>query len=169
MDIIVSSTGTLSYECKSVRCTLGHGGVRADKLEGDGATPIGCFALRRVLYRADRIAKPATSLPISAINRSDGWCDATDDAKYNQAVTLPYPASAEMLWREDNLYDLIVVLGHNDDPPVSGAGSAIFWHVANADYTPTEGCIATPLANLRDALRRCQQGDRLCVQADPIN
>ena len=167
MDIIVSPSGTLSYKCKSVRCALGHGGARADKREGDGATPVGCFALRRVLYRADRIAKPKTDLPISAINRLDGWCDAPDDTYYNQAITLPYPASAEPLWRNDGLYDLIVVLGHNDDPPLPGAGSAIFWHVARPDFGSTEGCIAIPLADLHDAVQSCGPSDHLCVRAEP--
>ena len=165
MDIFVSPTGALSYQRKTVRCALGRSGTRADKREGDGATPVGCFTLRRVLYRADRVVKPETGLPISAIDQSNGWCDAPDDARYNKPVTLPYPASAESLWREDVLYDLIVVLGHNDEPTIPGMGSAIFWHVARPDFDPTEGCVAIPCCELIEVLKRCRPGDRLCISA----
>jgi L,D-peptidoglycan transpeptidase YkuD (ErfK/YbiS/YcfS/YnhG family) len=72
----------------------------------------------------------------------DGWCDAPEDPLYNRPAPLPYPASAERLWREDSLYDLILVLGHNDDPPVPYLGSAIFLHLAHEDFRPTEGCVA---------------------------
>lgn len=165
MEIIVSPRGTLSYDGTTVRCAIGRGGVRHDKSEGDGATPVGYYPLRRVLYRADRISAPDTDLPTSAIKRSDGWCDAPEDIRYNQPVRLPYPASAETLWRDDGLYDLVVVLGHNDDPPVPGAGSAIFWHVARPDFGPTEGCVAVSLPDLLDALKHCRAGDLLCVTA----
>ena len=103
------------------RCALGAGGVHADKHEGDGATPTGRFALRRLLFRPDRLPRPVC---------------------YNRAVALPYPASCEQLWRDDAVYDLILVVGHNDAPPVAGAGSAIFIHCARPDYAPTAGCIA---------------------------
>lgn len=166
MDIVVTPNGTLSYPDKTVRCALGRGGVSGAKTEGDGATPVGCYPLRRVLYRPDRVKPPETGLPMSALTPSDGWCDAPDDNCYNRPVTLPYPASAEALWREDGLYDLIVVLGHNDDPPVPGAGSAIFLHVARADYGPTEGCVAVARADLGEMLKRCRTGDRLCVRSD---
>jgi L,D-peptidoglycan transpeptidase YkuD (ErfK/YbiS/YcfS/YnhG family) len=165
MEIVVSPRGTLSYDGSTVRCALGRGGVRPDKAEGDGATPVGCYALRRVLYRPDRVSRPETRLPVAAIGQRDGWCDAPEDTRYNRPVILPYPASAETLWREDGLYDLLVVLGHNDDPPVPGRGSAIFWHVARPGFGPTEGCVAITLCALRDALKVCDTGDVLCVTA----
>jgi len=57
-------------------------------------------------------------------------------------VTLPYPVSAERMWREDGLYDALVVIGYNTDPVIAGAGSAIFLHIATPDFAPTAGCIA---------------------------
>lgn len=134
-------------------CTLGHGGVRADKREGDGATPSGTFAVRRVFYRADRIAAPATKLATTAIARDDGWCDASGDAQYNKPVKLPYPASAENLWRDDHMYDVVVVLGYNDDPIVAGKGSAIFLHILHDDGTPTAGCVALARDDLLAVLK----------------
>ena len=166
MDILVSASGSLTFDGRTVRCALGRGGVRTRKVEGDGATPVGCYPLRRVLFRPDRTSKPDTALPIRPIESKDGWCDDPDDANYNRPISLPYPASAETLWRDDGLYDVIVVLGHNDDPPAPGAGSAIFLHVARPDFGPTEGCVAVALPGLLDLLAVCREGDRLCVRAD---
>ena len=135
MDLIVSQdNGQWRARAggRSWRCAIGVGGLRpeAEKREGDGATPIGCFALRRLVYRADRIARPETRLPVTTLLPEDGWCDAPGDPAYNRPVRLPYPARHERLWRDDEIYDVIVMLSHNDDPPVAGLGSAIFLHVA---------------------------------------
>lgn len=134
-------------------CAIGRGGCRARKREGDGATPEGVWQVRQVLYRADRQMRPRTGLPLKAIRPDDGWCDAADDPRYNRQVRHPYPASAERLWREDELYDLVVVLSHNERPRLRGGGSAIFMHVARPGLTPTEGCIALPRARLALLLR----------------
>lgn len=159
MDIVVTpiatdpTRGTLRFRSFAFPCVLGRSGIRADKKEGDGATPTGRFALRRVLYRSDRLIPPTTRLPIALIFQDDGWCDAPDNASYNKPVKLPYPASAETMWRDDALYDIVVVLGHNDDPVVPGAGSAIFMHLADPNNKPTEGCIALSREDLLAVLR----------------
>lgn len=149
----------------TVRCALGWGGLKlaADKREGDGATPVGSWPLRRVFYRPDRGAAPETGLPVAAIAPDDGWCDAADDPAYNQPVRLPYPASAERMWRDDGLYDIVVVLGHNDDPVVPGAGSAIFLHLAKPDFSTTEGCVAITRADMEALLAQAAPGDRLDI------
>jgi len=123
-------------------CALGRGGRSFRKREGDGATPSGVWEAVAVLYRADRVRRPQTALPARPLNPDDGWCDAVGDRNYNRAVRHPYPASAERLWRQDGLYDVIVVLDHNRRPRVQGAGSAIFMHLVKPGYRPTEGCVA---------------------------
>ncbi|MCS6932400.1 MAG: L,D-transpeptidase family protein [Acetobacteraceae bacterium] len=135
-----------------LRCAIGRGGARADKREGDGATPVGLLPLRRVLYRADRVAAPACAVPVEPIGPQDGWCDDPSHPDYNRPVTLPHPARHERLWREDPLYDILGVLGWNDAPVAKGRGSAIFLHVARPDLAPTEGCIALPERELREVL-----------------
>lgn len=146
---------------KRFRCAIGRGGYALDKREGDGATPIGTWPFRRVYYRPDRVAPPKTGLKTAPIVETDGWCDAPDDPAYNRPVTLPYPASHEEMWREDHLYDIVVVLGHNDDPPVPGRGSAIFMHVAREGYLPTEGCIALKREDLEKVLTLVAEGDAI--------
>jgi L,D-peptidoglycan transpeptidase YkuD (ErfK/YbiS/YcfS/YnhG family) len=147
------------------RAALGSGGIGVKQAEGDHITPVGVFPVRRLLFRADRVKLPRTRLPVSAIARDDGWCDAPGDPAYNQAVKLPYRASAEALWRADSLYDLIVVLGFNDDPVVPGAGSAIFLHVAHADYQQTQGCIALARDDLIAVVSKLAPGDSVAVRA----
>ncbi len=165
MDLIVEDDGWARWGAVRWRCALGRGGVRAAKREGDGATPVGAFVLRRVLYRADRGAAPATRLPVAAISQDDGWCDDSADAAYNRPVKLPYKTRAERLWRADRLYDLVAVLGHNDDPPVAGAGSVIFLHVATPDYAPTEGCVALAADDLRRVLAEADATSRVVIEA----
>jgi L,D-peptidoglycan transpeptidase YkuD (ErfK/YbiS/YcfS/YnhG family) len=162
------SGGVVTSPTLQVPCVFGRSGLvaAADKREGDGATPIGVWPLRRVLYRADRVQAPETALPATPIEVDDGWCDAPGDPAYNRQVTHPYPASAEELWRDDGLYDIIVVLGHNDDPVVDGAGSAIFWHCMAEDGRPTEGCIAVPRDDLAALLAQAEPGDAIEVVAD---
>jgi L,D-peptidoglycan transpeptidase YkuD (ErfK/YbiS/YcfS/YnhG family) len=148
---------------------LGRGGCRARKREGDGATPIGRWLMRKVLYRADRVGRPHTLLPSAPIRSDAGWCDALWDRNYNRPIRHPYPASAEHLWRQDGLYDVLVVLGYNDRPRVRGLGSAIFLHVARNAGAPTEGCIAVARTHLLRLLRRLAPGAHLSVlpQARP--
>jgi L,D-peptidoglycan transpeptidase YkuD (ErfK/YbiS/YcfS/YnhG family) len=134
------------------RAALGRGGVRADKSEGDGATPPGILPLRRVLYRADRGAMPACAVPVELLAPDDGWCDDLTHRDYNRMVRLPHTGRHERLWRDDGIYDLIGVLGWNDAPVERGRGSAIFLHVARPDLAPTEGCVALPGPVLREVL-----------------
>jgi L,D-peptidoglycan transpeptidase YkuD (ErfK/YbiS/YcfS/YnhG family) len=93
----------------------------------------------------------------------DGWCDAPGDRNYNRPVRHPYPASAERLWREDELYDVVVVLGHNQRPRIRAGGSAIFMHVARPGYLPTEGCIALARRHLLIVLERLKPGSAVRV------
>jgi L,D-peptidoglycan transpeptidase YkuD (ErfK/YbiS/YcfS/YnhG family) len=143
------------------RCALGRGGIVARKREGDGATPAGAWGLCEVLWRADRGRRPATGLAARAIRSGDGWCDAPLDRNYNRPVRHPYPASAERLWREDRLYDVVVVVDYNRRPRVRGRGSAIFIHVSRPDYAPTEGCIALAERDLRRLLARARRETRM--------
>lgn len=168
MDMIVTLDADgawLDWGAGKRRAAIGPGGIALKRGEGDGITPVGSWPVREVFYRADRVAKPLTMLPVRATTPSDGWCDAPGDANYNRFVTLPYPASAESLWREDHLYDLVLVLGYNDDPVVPGKGSAIFLHMARPDYSATHGCVALAQDDVLGALAQLQPGDCVIIPA----
>jgi L,D-peptidoglycan transpeptidase YkuD (ErfK/YbiS/YcfS/YnhG family) len=154
MRATVTPDGKLSLGTETFRAALGHGGIRSDKREGDGATPTGLLPLRVVLYRPDRLPAPTSAVPVKPLSPSDGWCDDPDHPAYNRPVRLPINASAEALWRDDAVYDIIGVLGWNDDPVRPGRGSAIFLHLARPDFSPTEGCIALAPEHLRHVLAR---------------
>jgi L,D-peptidoglycan transpeptidase YkuD (ErfK/YbiS/YcfS/YnhG family) len=158
-----ATTGWAELGGKRFRCALGRNGIRADKREGDGATPVGRFPLRRVHYRN---ASPVTRLAVLAISADDGWCDAPDDIAYNRAVRLPYPASHEEMWRQDHLYDRVLVIGHNDDPVIPGMGSAVFVHLAHDDYRPTQGCVAFARNDLETILALLSPEDHITILAN---
>ncbi|MFN0265107.1 L,D-transpeptidase [Tepidamorphus sp. 3E244] len=154
--------GTLEAGGRTYDVALGRGGIVADKREGDGGTPAGKYLLRRAFYRADRVAKLKTGLPLRAITPLDGWSDDPADKDYNCLVTHPTEGeralSAERMWRDDDIYDVVIVLGHNDDPPVPGNGSAIFVHLARDGFTPTEGCIALKRDDLLSLVEKFAPG-----------
>ena len=160
-----SSDGQLRWAGREARCALGRGGVQSveNKQEGDGATPLGHWPMRKVFYRPDRLTRPQTGLPVVALAPHMGWCDDPAHSQYNRLVDLPFPASHEKLWRDDHVYDLIVALGYNDAPAAAGKGSAIFLHLARPDFSPTEGCVASSLPDLLDLLRGATPGDGLTV------
>lgn len=177
--LMISLVRTLTLQRSSARATrgrvkvgglllaacCGRTGTRARKCEGDGATPAGAWRLVEVLYRADRVARPRTALPVRILRPDDGWCDAVGDRNYNRSVQHPYPASAERLWRDDHVYDLIVVMSHNQVPRVQGGGSAVFMHLARPAKTPTEGCVALRERDLRLLLARVGRRTRLVIRA----
>lgn len=162
-------TWVLALDGRAYPCAVGRAGVAplGGKREGDGRTPSGEFALRGLYYRPDKIQRallPDRWKPIP-LQPDDGWCDEPKDPRYNRPVKLPFAPSHEELWREDDVYDLIVPLGYNDDPVVPGLGSAIFFHMARPGYEPTAGCVAVTRAHLLEILARTRPGDRMRIEA----
>jgi L,D-peptidoglycan transpeptidase YkuD (ErfK/YbiS/YcfS/YnhG family) len=159
------SAGRLTWPGGETCAVCGHGGVRADKREGDGASPEGTFPLLYGYYRADRITRPASGLAMTALQPDDGWVDDPADRNYNRPVKLPYPASHEEMWLQDGVYDLVVVIGYNMAPVVPGRGSAIFLHVARPDFSPTAGCVAIERQVLVGLLGLLRPGSRITIRA----
>ncbi len=162
-----TSLGWAAWGDRRWRCTVGAGGVREDKVEGDAATPAGTFPLRRIYFRNDRLVLPKVRLPARPINEHDGWCDDPRSSTYNRLVHIPNEWSHEKMWREDGRYDLVVVVGYNDDPPEGEWGSAIFLHVARADYAPTRGCVALARDDLLELVTLIGPETRLNVLSIP--
>jgi L,D-peptidoglycan transpeptidase YkuD (ErfK/YbiS/YcfS/YnhG family) len=158
------SRGLLRAGPWAIPVALGRGGIRANKREGDGATPRGQFRLVRLWWRADRAPRPATGLPVRRIGARDAWCEEPGDRRYNRPVRMGPASPGDRLWRDDPLYDFIIEIDHNTRPRVAGRGSAVFIHVARAGLRPTAGCVALPAERLRRLLGRLSPRTRLVIQ-----
>lgn len=167
MKIIVdTSKRVLRLGDQEFPCAIGKNGVipECDGREGDGKTPLGTYKIRYGMYRIDRIALPDTALQFWQIRRDDGWCDEPQDPAYNRPTRLPYPGSAEKLWRDSNVYDIIIVLSHNDSPPIPNMGSAVFLHVAREGYAPTEGCVAISQRDMLQLVQKISAENRIEIR-----
>ncbi len=143
-----ASQGQLIAGNMILRCALGKGGITAFKREGDGATPLARMRLLYGFKRPDKKVQSSRALPLKSLHRDDGWCEVSNDRNYNRKVRIPYGASHETMWREDDLYDVCIVMDWNIRPRRHAKGSAIFFHLARPGYTPTEGCIALSRADM---------------------
>jgi L,D-peptidoglycan transpeptidase YkuD (ErfK/YbiS/YcfS/YnhG family) len=155
--------GWLTASSLSIPVALGRTGIRAGKREGDGGTPRGRFRLLRLWWRADRLPRPRTLLPVRRIGPQDGWCEDPADRRYNRPISMQ-GRTGDRLWREDRLYDLIIELDHNTRPRVPGRGSAVFIHVARPGFAPTAGCVALEAGRLRLLLERLGRRTRIDIQ-----
>lgn len=162
-DLVLTPRGLLC-DGRCLPCTIGRGGVTRNKAEGDGATPAGLHRIVAMLYRPDRMARPAPWA--QAIRPGDLWCDAPDHPRYNRQVRAPFAASHEALRRADPLYDLVLVTDWNWPEAQAGRGSAIFVHQWRRPGYPTAGCIAMGRRDLAWLARRVMPGSRLIVPAD---
>ncbi|WP_340266384.1 L,D-transpeptidase family protein [Sphingobium mellinum] len=158
---ISGAAGRLSFGAIDMPCTIGRGGTCAaeDKREGDGCTPLGTWPIRAVLLRPGKVDPEGIRLPWRWVREGDGWSDDPADPAYNRPVQLPRALSAESLRRDDDAYDVIVVLGHNDAPPVPGRGSAIFFHLSEG--RPTAGCVAVERDDMLKLLPLLRPGDMM--------
>lgn len=143
----------------SLSCAIGRSGLTRFKREGDGATPAGTLAILGGFYRPDRfLVRPRSALPLRPLRTRDGWGDEPSDPGYNRPVRRPYPASHEAMWRDDGLYDIVLVLDWNLAPKARHRGSAIFFHLSRPDFTPTAGCLAVTRGDMLKILARLAPG-----------
>jgi L,D-peptidoglycan transpeptidase YkuD (ErfK/YbiS/YcfS/YnhG family) len=157
------SQGLLRVGPLVMPAALGRGGIRADKREGDGGTPRGLFHPVRLWWRADRLARPRTLLPVRRIGRNQAWCEDPADRRYNRPFDRSANEPGDRLWRDDGLYDLIIEIDHNVRPRIAGRGSAVFIHVARPGLTPTAGCVALRRHDLKLLLSRISKKTRIVI------
>ncbi len=136
----------------AIPAALGRSGIRANKREGDGATPRGVFRLVRLWYRPDRTPAPRTGLPLRRITPDVAWDEDPASRRYNRPFRRAAGEAGDRLWRDDQLYDLIIELDHNARPRIAGRGSAVFIHIARPGFAPTAGCVALTAPALRRLL-----------------
>ncbi len=155
--------GLLLAGGRAIPVVLGRAGIAADKREGDGATPRGRFRLLRLWWRADRLPRPVTRLPVRRIDRALAWCEDPADRRYNRPFSRSANEPGDRLWRDDHLYDLVIEISHNTRPRVAGRGSAVFVHVARPDRSGTAGCVALDTRDLRRLLSRLGPSTRIDI------
>jgi L,D-peptidoglycan transpeptidase YkuD (ErfK/YbiS/YcfS/YnhG family) len=159
------SQGWLFAGPLSVPVALGRTGIKADKREGDGGTPRGRFRPVRLWWRADRLPRPRTLLPVRRIGPRDAWCEDPQDRRYNQPFRRSASEPGDRLRRADRLYDMIVEIDHNTRPRVAGRGSAVFIHVARPGFAPTAGCVALRPSDLKVLLGLINSKTRISIQS----
>jgi L,D-peptidoglycan transpeptidase YkuD (ErfK/YbiS/YcfS/YnhG family) len=142
---------------------LGRSGIAANKREGDGATPRGRFRLIRLWWRADRLPRPRTLMPVRRIDRALAWCEDPVDRRYNRPFRRSANEPGDRLWRDDHLYDLVIEISHNTRPRIAGRGSAVFLHVARPDRSGTAGCVALSAKDLLRLLGRLGPHTRIDI------
>jgi len=150
----VYSNGYLKIQNILFKCSLGKNNIKKHKIEGDYSTPSGKFKIVKIFYRADKIKNISSLFKLYKIKKNDGWCDDINARKYNRYIKLPCSYSHEKLWRNDKIYDVIIVLDYNYKSTIRGKGSAIFIHIKRGNYEPTKGCIGISKKNITLLLKK---------------
>jgi L,D-peptidoglycan transpeptidase YkuD (ErfK/YbiS/YcfS/YnhG family) len=159
------SHGVLLAGRHAIPVVLGRSGIAANKREGDGATPRGRFTLIRLWWRADRLTRPRTRLPVRRLDPALAWCENPADRRYNRPFRRSANEPGDRLWRDDRLYDLVIEISHNTRPRVAGRGSAVFVHVARPDRSGTAGCVALPAKDLQRLLGRLGPNTQIDIRS----
>lgn len=160
-DLVLTPQG-VRFMGRTLPCAIGRGGLRADKREGDGATPTGNHRIVDMFYRPDRLRPPASWA--TPIGPRDVWSDDVTAPEYNHLVRAPYAPSHEQMRRADPFYDVVLVTDWNYPDAEPGKGSAIFLHQWRKPHHPTEGCIAFRRDHLLWVAARVVPGTRLFIR-----
>ena len=161
--IIINKSGYLKFKNLRFKCALGKAGVGKKKVEGDNITPKGTFQIVKIYYRSDRIKNIYSKIKLFKINNKMGWCDDPNSKKYNQLIKLPSKYTHEKLYRQDNVYDLVIVLNYNMIPIIKNKGSAIFIHVAKKNYKKTAGCVALKKKHLLKLIENIKNKTKIII------
>ncbi len=157
---VASSAITVVYGRNGLawgRGVLGTDKPGRHKQEGDGCTPAGVFAVGTVYGYASTLPDGA-DFPYHQVTTADAWIEDPALPDYNRHVVVdpqnPPPwFKREHMRLDDSAYRWLVEIRHNADPPVPGAGSAIFLHVRRGPGRLTAGCTALPEDDLVDLIR----------------
>ena len=161
--IIINKSGYLKYKDFKFKCALGKAGIGNKNFEGDNITPKGKFRIVKIYYRKDRLKKLSSKIILTKIMKNIGWCDDPKSGKYNQHIKLPTKYGHEILYRRDNIYDLILVLNYNMKPTIKNKGSAIFIHITKKNYKKTAGCIALKKSDLVLLIKEINKNTKVII------
>lgn len=160
--IIVKKSG-LRFKNFEFRCALGKNGIKKKKKEGDNITPKGIFKINKLYYRSDKIKRLTTKIKKIKIKKNMAWCDDIKSPDYNKEIKLPYKFRYEKLYRNDRIYDLVIVINYNTNPVIKNKGSAIFIHIKKKNYQPTRGCIGLKKEHLLTVLENIKNNEKIKI------
>ena len=161
--MIIVTNKVLKYKNFLYKCAIGKNGITNSKIEGDKCTPTGIYSIEKIYYREDRLSIPKLDFQTIPINKNFGWCDDIRSTYYNKFIKFPFSYSAEFLYREDDIYNIICVVSYNTNPIIKNKGSAIFLHVANSGYSGTAGCLALKQDDLIELLQNIDLDTRINI------
>ena len=124
-----------------LKCCIGRGGLKKNKIEGDGSTPVGKFNIGKLYWRPDKVKKPESRLSLRKINKKMGWSNDISHSSYNKEIKINKKIKHEKLARKDDNYNYFILIKYNYPKAIKGKGSAIFIHLTK-NYKSTSGCIA---------------------------
>jgi L,D-peptidoglycan transpeptidase YkuD (ErfK/YbiS/YcfS/YnhG family) len=160
--ILVNQNNFLTYNKKHYKCSLGINGLNQSKIEGDKSTPIGTFSLGNLFVRTDRIKNLKTNFNYISIDETMAWSDDSNSKDYNKLIKVTN-SHKEIMYRNDNIYDLILVVNYNIYPIIPNKGSAIFLHISRDNNSPTQGCVALNLDDFREILITLKPSDKIKI------
>jgi L,D-peptidoglycan transpeptidase YkuD (ErfK/YbiS/YcfS/YnhG family) len=134
---------------------VGWNGLRIQRREGDGTTPIGMFPILPRMY--GMAPNPGVAFRYTRLHCGDWWVEDPRSRAYNTfqrvgcGVRPPFKVTTPDMSKSPNAYASLAVIGFNTNPVVPGRGSGIFLHVQV--HTSTNGCVALPRAQLLRILR----------------
>tara|TARA_B100001093_G_C25943560_1_gene641901 strand:+ start:16 stop:507 length:492 start_codon:yes stop_codon:yes gene_type:complete len=161
--MIIVTNKVLKYKNFLYKCAIGKNGITNNKIEGDKCTPSGIYSIEKIYYRRDRLSLPKLDFQIAPINKNFGWCDDIHSLYYNKFITFPFSHSAETLYREDEIYNIVCIINYNTDPVIKNKGSAIFLHIANTNYAGTSGCLALKQDDLIELLQNMDANTKMNI------
>jgi len=134
---------------------VGWNGLRRDRREGDGTTPLGTFPIGTTMYGDD--SNPGVRFRYTRLRCGDWWVEDPASPDYNTfqrvgcGVRPPFRTPTPDMSKDRRAYSYLAVVEFNLRPVVSGRGSGIFLHAQTGG--PTNGCISIPRADLVRVLR----------------
>jgi L,D-peptidoglycan transpeptidase YkuD (ErfK/YbiS/YcfS/YnhG family) len=134
---------------------VGWNGLRVNRREGDGTTPIGTFPIAAHMYGNE--PNPGVAFRYTRLHCGDWWVEDPRSPAYNRfqrigcGVKPPFRVTTPDMSKSIHAYAFLAVIGFNMSPIVPGRGSGIFLHVQV--HSSTNGCVSLPRSQLLRVLR----------------
>ena len=134
---------------------VGWNGLRVNRREADGTTPIGTFPILPRMY--GNAPNPGVAFRYTRLRCGDWWVEDPRSPAYNTfqrvgcGVRPPFKVTTPDMSKSPKAYASLAVIGFNMHPVVPGRGSGIFLHVEV--HSSTNGCVSLPRPQLLRVLR----------------